>query len=106
MTQKRQHKDKKMSNSQVNYINREMRTYVLMAMTRTGREIKCEWCGRLDQLELHHKKYFPQDTVTIFDLEILCPKCHRNAKNGRSDVRTEYRNGERYCVMNHTEFAY
>lgn len=84
----------------------EMRIYVAKAITNTGREIKCAKCGTLTGLEFHHKKY---EEANIDDIEILCHKCHRNAKkstNKSSLLSTVYEKGKRYCVVNYCKFAY
>lgn len=33
---------------------------------------KCQECGSINNLELHHRDYFKEGNVTI-----LCRKCHR-----------------------------
>jgi hypothetical protein len=84
-----------------------MRVYLAQAITNSGREIKCEKCGAFENLEFHHKKYSPR--VTIKDIEILCTKCHRNAKPAKkrgSLLKTVFLEGKRFCVVNYYRFAY
>lgn len=84
-----------------------MKKYILMAMINTGRDIVCEKCGALENLELHHTKYAPLEEVSIFDLKILCGKCHRgSSRKDHSHVRTVYENGIRYCEVNRFRFQY
>lgn len=91
------------------FMNMEMRMYVAKAMTAAGREIKCEKCGAYENLEFHHLKYAPEN-VTIKDIVLLCPKCHRNSKIPkelrRSRVRTIFENGKRFCETSHYKFEY
>lgn len=93
-----------MRNSKKYWLNREMKMYVLMAMVNLGREIKCAACGNAEDLEIHHNKY---EGATIYDLDLLCSKCHRGTfEKGRSQLKTIFRDGKRFCSSNHFEFEY
>jgi Zn finger protein HypA/HybF involved in hydrogenase expression len=75
---------------------------------KLNREIKCEKCGTLEGLEFHHEKYEPQEKVYLDDLRILCTKCHRNDNENvkRSNLRTVYEDGKRYCETTIYRFEY
>lgn len=42
---------------------------------------KCEECGSIEKLEIHHKKY----TNNLQDLQLLCMICHRKVSRKYSD---------------------
>ena len=95
------------SDSTLNWINPIMRIYILIAMINTGRIIRCEneGCGSYKNIEFHHTKYYP-DSVSIFDLKLLCSKCHRNDNSKRVALSTVFKNGGRYCVGYDFKFEY
>ena len=117
-----------MSNSRNNWLSIEMRLYVAKSIADSGREIKCEKCGSLKNLEFHHTKYnlqpetkikkslterldvfHPKNPVTTKDIEILCCKCHRNSKIPKtksSNLATKFIKGKRYCVVGDFRFPY
>lgn len=94
-----------MDNSKKNWLSPQMRTYVLKALSKI-KEIRCEKCGAYEGLEFHHIKYAPKENVAIKDLKILCNKCHRNAKNVLSNIKTVFENGKRYCIASKIKFEY
>lgn len=89
------------------YLTKEIRLYVAKSITDSGREIKCEDCGALENLEFHHKKYAK---VKIKDIRILCSRCHRNAENvkenRRSGLKTIFEKGKRFCQVSDFQFQY
>lgn len=93
------------ANSKVNWLSPQFKLYVFSTISKK-REIKCAKCGSYKNLELHHKRYAPQDNVAIKDIELLCSKCHRNSKQSLSKVSTVFKNGKRYCVGNNFRFEY
>lgn len=46
-------------------------------------DFKCERCGRLTGLEVHHKTYDRLGAERMEDLAVLCRVCHRQ-EHGRS----------------------
>ena len=93
----------------LSFLTEEMRLYVLYAMTHRSdptknRMIVCEKCGRFDNLELHHNKYFPEE-IYLDDIVILCSSCHRGSRTN-SMLRTIYEKDVRYCEMAQFKFAY
>ena len=88
------------------FLSAWFRPYVWQAIS-IKREIKCEKCGAMEKLELHHKTY---EKPTIYDLEILCEKCHRGINNSSptraSQVKTIIENGVRYCRGSEWHFTY
>ena len=106
------------SNAQTNWLSATMRMYVAMAMSKS-KEIKCDECGSYDDLEFHHKKYARNSkreprrlkyskltNISIHDLQILCCKCHRNAKSSPSEMATVFEDGKRYCIVSQYIFLY
>lgn len=99
-------KIKKESNSKKNWLSKQMKLYILPIIAKE-REIKCEKCGSLENLELHHTKYEPVEHVSYKDLQILCGKCHRNVnQKNYSTLRTVYEYGKRFCEFNCYRFEY
>lgn len=55
----------------------EMRPYLLMAKKYQLGSLKCERCGNESlKWHFHHLRY--ADNITLFDIELLCDKCHLN----------------------------
>lgn len=48
--------------------------YILALKCRDLGELKCEECGNLEDLQIHHKRYGID--VTYYDLQLLCRNCH------------------------------
>ena len=46
-------------------------------------DFKCEKCGRLNGLQVHHKTYFRRGAEEMKDLEVLCNPCHKR-EHGRN----------------------
>lgn len=99
----------------VNFFNGDMRLYITYCLTHTNngrklREIKCEKCGSLEDLELHHKKYEPEEKVYLEDIKILCCRCHRNSTPAklkrRSQLKTVFIKGKRFCETADYRFEY
>lgn len=60
------------------------------------RELKLDFSGRFcancqsrEQLDVHHKNYKNIFDVTVFDLEVLCRRCH-NAEHGKVQTYRDY----------------
>ena len=98
-------KNKTLCPSQINWLDEELRLYVIYCLSKL-KEIKCEECGSYEKLEFHHTKYAPKENVSIHDLKILCSKCHRNDRNGRSVLRTIFEGGKRFCEGAKFKFEY
>lgn len=94
-----------MGNSQDNWLSPTMRVYVAKAIASSGREIRCEKCGSYDNLELHHKKYLPEN-VSIDDISILCSLCHRKSYKSNSNLKTVFVDGDRVCEVGEYSFKY
>jgi len=98
---------------QDNFLDLMMRLYILYTIThrsdpKLNKEIKCEKCGSCEHLELHHIKYIPEE-IYVDDIQLLCPKCHRNSKVSKhksSQVRTVFENGKRFCELREFKFEY
>lgn len=95
-------------NSIDNWLSPQMRLYLLKAIIKQGREIRCEnkKCGSYKNIEFHHTKYAPKNIVSIKDIKLECNKCHRNSDNKLSKVSTIFIKGIRYCVGSNFKFAY
>ena len=50
------------------------------------RGTKCERCGRIATLELHHKTYERLGRELTSDLELLCHSCHEAADEERAEA--------------------
>ena len=95
-----------LSPSRFNWLTPMFRIYVLKALSNI-KEIRCEKCGAYSNLEMHHKKYAPKQKVTIYDIQLLCGKCHRNSRHETySKVATVFIKGKRYCVTSNFKFPY
>jgi len=99
----------------LNFFNDEMRLYIAYCFTHPTngkkiREIKCEECGSYIDLDFHHKKYAPKEKVYLEDIRIGCCRCHRNSKPAlkrrRSQLRTIFIKGKRYCETAKYKFEY
>ncbi len=99
---------KKLSNSQFNMPSHQMKLYLIKAIIQSGREIRCEnrKCGSYKNIEFHHTKYAPKDTVSVKDIKLECSKCHRNSKTPLSSLSTVFEKGKRFCVGYNFKFAY
>lgn len=60
------------------------------------RELKLDFSGRFcancqskEQLDVHHKNYKNIFDVTVFDLEVLCRRCH-NAEHGKVQTYRDF----------------
>jgi hypothetical protein len=93
-----------MQNSVKNWLSPFFRVYVVKEISKT-RVIKCEKCGVLEGLELHHKKYHPQN-VSVNDIQILCNQCHRNTSHKLSSLKTVFEDGKRFCIVSSHKFEY
>jgi 5-methylcytosine-specific restriction endonuclease McrA len=62
--------------------------YIISLKEKELGGIKCELCGKEEQLEIHHKKY--GDNVNYYDLELLCIKCHRGKYHSKKTKEMDF----------------
>lgn len=63
-----------MARQESDQIHGVFRDYVLECFRRMGKSFdKCEQCGVIDKLIIHHTKY---DDATVYDLQLVCYKCN------------------------------
>jgi 5-methylcytosine-specific restriction endonuclease McrA len=53
-------------------------------LQRRGR--KCEQCGNLNQIQVHHRHYRTLGKESDGDLQILCHGCHSNHHEGKNGI--------------------
>ena len=60
-----------------------LRPYIFALKEKELGVIKCERCGSMKGVEIHHKRYGAD--VNYYDLELLCKDCHKIIRPNRYD---------------------
>jgi hypothetical protein len=94
------------SNEYVNYLKSSH--WKKLSRQKLNQVGKCETCGSINNLEVHHKRYKKLFDIELSDLMVLCRKCHLIRHGKCSEARKPQANWslDAYLSWKHDQRPY